>query len=129
MGRPVATDNAAMQTEPPTAEPPKRKRRWVQFSLRTLMIGVTLVAVMCAYVGWQAAVVRGRLKILADFRDPPHIIKWHTVYLGDKSQAPGLLRCWLGDKEVGSLFFAKRDDADRHHELFPEARIEVVDSG
>jgi hypothetical protein len=29
-----------MQTEPPKAEPPKRKRRWFQFSLRTLMIGV-----------------------------------------------------------------------------------------
>jgi hypothetical protein len=27
-----------MQTEPPKADPPKRKRRWFQFSLRTLMI-------------------------------------------------------------------------------------------
>jgi hypothetical protein len=33
-----------MQSEPPTADPPKRKRRWFQFSLRTLMIGATLVA-------------------------------------------------------------------------------------
>ena len=31
-----------MQTEPPKAEPPKRKRRWFQFRLRTLMI-VTLL--------------------------------------------------------------------------------------
>jgi hypothetical protein len=100
-----------------------------QFRLRTLMIGVTLLAVPCAYVGWQAAIVRVRLGILANFQDPPHIIKWHTIHLGDKSQAPGLLRRWLGDKEVGSLFFAKRDDAERHHDLFPEARIEVVDSG
>jgi hypothetical protein len=30
--------------EPPKADPPKRKRRWYQFSLRTLMIGVTLLA-------------------------------------------------------------------------------------
>jgi hypothetical protein len=36
-------DNAAMQTEPTKADPPKRKRRWFQFSLRTLMIGVTLL--------------------------------------------------------------------------------------
>jgi hypothetical protein len=27
-----------MQADPPIAEPPKRKRRWFQFSLRTLMI-------------------------------------------------------------------------------------------
>jgi hypothetical protein len=26
-------DNAAMQAEPPKAAPPKRKRRWFQFSL------------------------------------------------------------------------------------------------
>jgi hypothetical protein len=109
------------------ADKPSPRRRF-QFRLRTLMIVVALLAVPCAYVGWQAAIVRVRLKILADFRDPPHIINWHTAYLGDKSQAPGLLRRWLGDKEVGSLFFANRDDADRHHELFREARIEVVDS-
>jgi hypothetical protein len=30
-------DNAAMQTEPPDAEPPKRKRRWFQFRLLTLI--------------------------------------------------------------------------------------------
>jgi hypothetical protein len=35
-----------MQTEPPQAGPPKRKRRWYQFSLRTLLIGVTVVALL-----------------------------------------------------------------------------------
>jgi hypothetical protein len=30
-----------MQTEPSEAEPLKRQRRWFQFSLRTLLIGVT----------------------------------------------------------------------------------------
>jgi hypothetical protein len=33
-----------MQTEPSKAEPPKRKRGWFQFSLRTLLIGVMLMA-------------------------------------------------------------------------------------
>ncbi len=42
------------------SKPPKRKRRWFQFSLRTLLIGVTLLAVACAYVGWQAKIVRER---------------------------------------------------------------------
>jgi hypothetical protein len=49
-----------MQTEPPKADPPKRKRRRFQFSLRTLMIAVTLLAVPFAYVGWQATIVRER---------------------------------------------------------------------
>jgi hypothetical protein len=33
-----------MQTEPPKADAPKRKRRWFQFSLRSLLIVVTLTA-------------------------------------------------------------------------------------
>jgi hypothetical protein len=36
---PAVGDNAA------TSDTPKRKRGWFQFSLRTLMIGVTLLAV------------------------------------------------------------------------------------
>jgi hypothetical protein len=42
---PAAGDNAAAQNDPPKADPPNRKRRWFQFSLRTLMFGVTLVAI------------------------------------------------------------------------------------
>jgi hypothetical protein len=45
---PSVGDNAAMQTEPPKADLPKRKRRWFQFSLRTLLIAVTL---LCVYFG------------------------------------------------------------------------------
>ena len=37
-----------MQTEPTKADPPKRKHRWLRFSLRSLMIVVTLV---CAAAG------------------------------------------------------------------------------
>ena len=53
-------DNAAMEAAPAEAEPPKRKRRWFQFSLRTLMIGVTLLAVPLGL----AAASRGRSGIL-----------------------------------------------------------------
>ena len=35
-----------MQTEPPKADPPKR--RWFQFRLRTLFVVVTIAAVQCA---------------------------------------------------------------------------------
>jgi hypothetical protein len=57
-------DNAAMEAEPPKANPPKRKRRWFQFSLRTVLIVVTLLAVPLAYVGWQAKIVRERRWLL-----------------------------------------------------------------
>jgi hypothetical protein len=46
-------DNAVMQTEPgkgdvAKTDPPKRKRRWFQFSLRTLIVVMAIVAVQCA---------------------------------------------------------------------------------
>jgi hypothetical protein len=40
-----------MQTEPFKAGPPKRKRRSFQFSLRTLMIVVTLICAVAALKG------------------------------------------------------------------------------
>jgi hypothetical protein len=47
---PAVGDNAAMQTESPKADPPKRKRRWFQFSLRSLLIAVAVTALLCAIV-------------------------------------------------------------------------------
>ena len=54
-----------MQTEPTKVALPSAKRRWFQFSMRTLLIVVTLLAVACAYVGWQAKIVRERRDELA----------------------------------------------------------------
>jgi hypothetical protein len=51
-------DNAAMQDEPPKAEPLKRKRRWFQFSLRTLMIVVTVFAIVGGWFGAKMARAR-----------------------------------------------------------------------
>ena len=43
--------NAAMQTEPSKADPRKHKRRWFQFSLRTLLIFTVVVAVGAGWLG------------------------------------------------------------------------------
>jgi hypothetical protein len=51
---PSVGDNAAMEADPPKAAPPKRKRRWFQFSLRTLLIGVTLLAVLLGVISFRA---------------------------------------------------------------------------
>jgi hypothetical protein len=47
---PAVGDNAAMQIEPPKADSPKRKRRWSQFSLRSLMVLTLICAVASAWV-------------------------------------------------------------------------------
>jgi hypothetical protein len=48
---PAVGDNAAMQSDSPKADPPKRKRRWFQFSLRSVLIAVTLLALACGWLG------------------------------------------------------------------------------
>jgi hypothetical protein len=40
---PAVVDNVAMDEEPTKAEPPKRKRRWFQFSLRSMLVVVALI--------------------------------------------------------------------------------------
>ena len=58
-----------MQSEPSKADPPKRKRRRFQFRLRTLMIGVTLVAALaacCRYVDRETSIVNERRKVLTE---------------------------------------------------------------
>jgi hypothetical protein len=52
-----------METEPPIADQPKRKRRF-QFRLRTLLIVVTVVAFAC----WGAVLYRRA----SEFRDRDH---------------------------------------------------------
>ena len=44
------------------ASQPSPRRRF-QFRLRTLMIVVTLLALLCAYVGWQESIIRNRIAL------------------------------------------------------------------
>jgi hypothetical protein len=44
---PAIGDNAAMKAEPPKTDPSKRKRRWFQFSLRTLFTVIFVAQVVC----------------------------------------------------------------------------------
>jgi hypothetical protein len=109
---PAVGDNAAMQTEPPTAEPPKLKRCWFQFSLRTLLIGVTLLAIPCAYVGWQVKIVKERKVMVREVTEmgghvtlASEITKFGpdvSYQIGEtkvKTPYPAVsrLRAWLGD--------------------------------
>jgi hypothetical protein len=116
-----------MQTEPPNADPPKRKRRWFQFSLRTLLIGVTLLAVPCAYVGLQAKIVRER-KAHLQATQATHVGGWNIFVFarGDKTKAPTGIRLWLGDEAHDSVI-VDRDASEETKQavaaLFPESDI------
>jgi hypothetical protein len=113
---PKLADNAVMQADPPKADPPKRKRRWFQFSLRTLMIGVTLLAVPMGYVGWQARIVRERRDLLAS--------QFVESSINDGNGRMSWIRRSLGDKAYLFVYLyetATPDVVDRFKIAFPEA--------
>jgi hypothetical protein len=82
------------------ADQPSPRRRRFQFRLRTLMIGVTLLAVPLGYIGWQAKIVSDRLAMRNEIRGldggkrrgiidrvnptlPKYRLPWLRVMLGD----------------------------------------------
>jgi hypothetical protein len=132
---PAVGDNAAMQNEQP-----KSKRRWLQFSLRTLLIGVTLVAIPCGYVGWQAKIVRERATVFDWLRERAPLESVPKVtpgyYAGQDANgrwSVGFydvdlpwLRGLLGDHWISEIVHptdAPASDIQRVKAAFPEASV------
>ena len=124
--RPVAADNAAMETEPTKAEPTKCDRHRFQFRLRTLMIVVTL---FCTFAGWIGNQVRTAHQRKAMFANcPQSIILYSFADEGDQFSLISPVRRWLGDVTVQYLVVsATVDPADLKaiRETFPETEIEL----
>jgi hypothetical protein len=112
-----------IESEIPKAATPKRKRRWFQFRLRSLLIGVTLLAVPMGYVGWQVKIVRERRAL----RENPQFCE--PFFLTEDSQGTSALswmRRLFGDVEsVGFIADDNVTDAEleRCRAAFPEADV------
>jgi hypothetical protein len=104
---------------------PARKRRWT-FSLRTLFVVVTVLALWLGYhVNW----IRERRALL----DEPNV----TASFTPMRRAPSIGLCLLGERGANSVFLQydgwlsgplnKADEAQksRASHLFPEAKIRV----
>ena len=112
-----------MQTEPTKADPPKRKRRRFQFRLRTLMIGVTLLAVACWWIVGQLRIVQGRERMIE--ADDCEIIIYGDGRYGSKGGIPWVRRL-LGDREVNKILTphsTSDGDVERYRLAFPEADV------
>ena len=93
-----------------------------QFRLRSLMIMVTLLAVPCAFVGWQVRLVRERRDILDNRIN-------HATAIYGMFDPPSLtlgVRRWLGDVAIRQFFFnadATDDEVEETRRAFPEAEV------
>ncbi len=134
-----------MQAKPPKASPPTRNRRWSQFSLRTLMIGVTAVAVAAWFVRSQANFVNerkelareiaaqnngdgGRVTFASELK-PNWPLRAGTKIIYPPFPTVSNLRQWLGDDFALSVWLNGRRAESflkRVKAAFPEAEIWVT---
>jgi hypothetical protein len=100
-------------------------RRRFQFGLRSLMIGVTLLAIPCGYLGWQVRIVRERDAMLRHSPDVIGAISRPRVD-GQLTGEVSWVRIWLGDNEWFEIDLndaASDETVERYELAFPEARI------
>ncbi len=110
----------------PNAESPKRNRRWYQFSLRTLLIVVTLLAMTCGYVASEAKIVGVRNAARARIESLGGQYKVGGAIFGDYEEKVPLVRRWLGDEPVNFVLLpdsASSSDEQRIREVFPDVVI------
>jgi hypothetical protein len=98
-------------------------RRRFQFRLRTLMIGVTIVAALCAYLSHERQVVQERQNFIASHPRLPHIVyNAEPQFMTEISW----IRRWMSDRQYYAIAVGdSASDAtlDRFKRLFPEAAV------
>jgi len=125
---PVRKDNAAMDAESINSPPPKRKRRRLQFRLRTLMIAVTLLCISCGYVVRRAQTLkRERDQSVSEYRANVYasLAKLENGHwVPDRRKAPWPLS-WFEDgiTRIQLPEDAPEGSLERMRESFPEATI------
>jgi hypothetical protein len=114
-----------MDEKPNTAEPHKPRRRWFQFRLRTLLVIVTLLAIPCAYLGWQANIVSHRKLVLKNAMEQGLVLMSNDLTVDAVPTIPWIRRI-MGDAPVRSVWWvgASKEDRERFSEAFPEANVE-----
>jgi hypothetical protein len=96
--------------------------RRFQFRLRTLMICVTLLAVICGYLGGQWRIVKERSDLL-DSHGAANLSLKRGL---ESSSVSSWVRQWFGDRQWSSivLWSDVSDETLKHFvSAFPEARI------
>ena len=101
-----------------------------QFSLRTLLIVVTLLAIPCGWLGWQAKIVRDRKAMMARIREAKGG-GWTAedvagIHLPKRDEPRfGWVRDWLGDVPIRLILIPPSSEPkdDEIRRVFPEASI------
>ena len=91
-----------------------------QFSLRTLLIVVTLLAIPCWWVGEQRRIVQRRDAELSALYWREEAYLWQDNEVVPPSRDVPLIRRWLGDKPIRAI------DLQWHAIETPDLRLEKI---
>jgi hypothetical protein len=105
------------------AEPAPPRYRF-QFRLRTLLIGVTLLTMPCAYVGWQAKIVRHRKELIRHLVANGSYVGYD--FAGEFEDSVPWVRRLMGDDSIRliGLLGASVEERDEISAAFPEADVQ-----
>jgi hypothetical protein len=115
----------------------KLPRRWFSFSLRSLLLVMT---VLCIWLGWESSVVRQRRRMLSKLQVSPAFQittakSWAAIFAGGPPPPQPVatiptVRRWLGDEAIQEIGYFRHmqgftdGDVDRLVKLFPEAKVQ-----
>ncbi len=112
-----------MAEKPDNAVP---RRRWYQFSLRTLLTGVALLGMACGYVAHDARLVAAR-KAWREAHPPRRdgSVFGTPIECAKRNESadPSQLRRWLGDSAIDLIEVFSDDNARAVIKFFPEAQV------
>jgi hypothetical protein len=132
----VKADNAAMEAEPPKSDPPKRKRRWFQFRLRTLFVLTLITGVAMTWlVAKKERAARQKTAVEVILNDGGLVLYDYQLDAAGKMirnpelAAPEWLRHLLGDDFFATVIGVRvvaDSGLDQLKELRSVRRLEVV---
>lgn len=99
-------------------------RRWLQFRLRTMLVGVVLIGAACSYAVHESRLVEARRDWLKNHPRIPSV-SWEEAEIDRRAPSVPLLRRVLGDKGYAYIFVRSAAEAKTVRELFPEAATNI----
>jgi hypothetical protein len=107
------------------------RNRWLRFSLRTLLVAITVV---CVWLGWEVSIVRERqafLRLVAERGGSYSFVADYSPFEAADRMPKELsyLRRMLRDELVGSIVLPVNTSAEEIAEIrrvFPEAVVGTV---
>jgi hypothetical protein len=108
-------------------------RRWLRFSLRALLVVITL---LCLWLGWETSIVHERKRLLSEAWQLDGIILVPPKVYTPPKQAVTVpyFREWLEDESVSFVFFNPKQMENfellkRMERAFPEAEFFQLANG